>query len=514
MLTDDGSAGICVAYNRFIQYARNEPACEGLILVHDDVELLDPNFREKVLAALAGDDVGIVGVIGGSQLKEPAWWSARELKGRVLESRGPISFGNPGRVEVVDGLFLAFSRKAIEQLEFDPILLPAFHGYDTDICLRAQSIGLSVVVAPIDVLHRTKGGLGDVDSWNEAQRALEGRWGSVINPEAPLERFKSVSRRAQGRLGSLRRRAVGLVRRYGAPVKRLLRGEVPRKVGALGGLQSLRAQDSEPVVVPICPACVQRLDHSPPGESGILACSTCGTGVTWPPPTLDVTSEEIFVKQYGGSRLANRKGWLEEARKRLEWAQLYRPDGVVLDIGCATGEFVEVATQEGYLAYGVESSAWAAGVARRFSPNITQGFVGDWQKGNPGILVEIATMWHVLEHVSDPRLLLGDLIEILGHDGLLVGEVPNYACCLAQLEQEQWEDASLISHWFHYTPEGLRRLLETSGFSVESLLPISKRLYVSADTWQLRRNDLSLKGVDLVNHDFIRFVARKTSVDR
>jgi len=42
----------------------------------------------------------------------------------------------------------------------------------------------------------------------------------------------------------------------------------------------------------------------------------------------------------------------------------YRSTGKVLDIGCATGYFLEVAEEEGFEPFGVEYSAYAAEIAQ------------------------------------------------------------------------------------------------------------------------------------------------------
>ena len=50
-----------------------------------------------------------------------------------------------------------------------------------------------------------------------------------------------------------------------------------------------------------------------------------------------------------------------------------------LEVGCATGEFIEEATAVGYEAIGVEPSKWAADITtRRWGAEVLCGNLADW----------------------------------------------------------------------------------------------------------------------------------------
>jgi SAM-dependent methyltransferase len=499
LLTDDGSSGICAAYNKFIERAVLLPECEALVLLHDDVELIDRNFRAKVLAAAGEPGVGIVGVIGASGLQSVEWWTGRERRGRVMESRGPIAFQPaPGDVDVVDGLLLVVTPGVCRTLRFDTEELRHFHGYDIDICLQARKAGFRVVVAAIDVFHRTKGGYGDKAHFDEAAAVLGERWGEFIVPETTGEKL-----RRQG-AHNLRK-----TRQLPGKVRRRLRSR-PSKASpnATSVAHAMTQEEAASGPDGICPVCQQLVRAPEPPLPAIAACEKCGTGITYPPPTIDVTTDELFTHRYGGGRLARRETWLAEARQRMTWVQLYRPDGLLLDVGCATGEFVKVAAEAGYESHGVEASTWAAAAASEFVDNITTGFLVDWTLRFPGVRADVITLWHVLEHVHDPMSFLDEIRRALHSDGLLIGEVPNFASTLAQSDPRSWEDATLSDHWHHFTPTSLRTLFERAGYSVETVLPITKRNYLSSDGWFKYRNECTKRQLESPSQDFIRFVLR------
>ena len=113
LLTESGERGICNAYNRLIERARSEPSCEALVLLHDDCEIVDGNFRAKAIANCSRTGVGVTGVVGGKGLRDLAWWRGRGTAGAVFETRGYISEGSrQADVDAVDGLLMILSPEA------------------------------------------------------------------------------------------------------------------------------------------------------------------------------------------------------------------------------------------------------------------------------------------------------------------------------------------------------------------------------------------------------------------
>ena len=146
-----GQNSIFEAYNSIIDEVAHLNV-DGLVLIHDDVMIRDADFARKVTSLFEDPSIGIVGVIGASDVKSLEWWWS-ESRGRVRERGRTVDFGTGTfDVDVVDGLLIAMSSIALEILRFDESF-PGFHGYDADIGMQAKSRGLRVVVADIDVYH-------------------------------------------------------------------------------------------------------------------------------------------------------------------------------------------------------------------------------------------------------------------------------------------------------------------------------------------------------------------------
>jgi GT2 family glycosyltransferase/SAM-dependent methyltransferase len=490
-----GELGICAAYNGLIQEARGRPDCAALVLIHDDVEIVDDDFRVKVLESLAEPEVGVIGVIGGAGLRDAAWWTARRTAGFIYETRGPIRKGpNRADVDVVDGLLLAVAPSAFRKLLFDQGSFPAFHGYEADYCLQVRAAGMRVVVRDLAVLHRTKTGFGDKKSWKAASRTISRKWRGYF------PRFNSLSRLVARLRGAVRYR------------KKVLRARLIELRDRLRGQGTTQANPSVPVMAqgnPTCPVCRKEVPIIPTdGQArGITDCPTCGTGITWPPPSRDATSSAIFDGCFGGTRLARRQVWLSEARERLDWVKLYVPCGVLLEVGCATGEFLSVARDDGYECYGVETSDWAAKHARISGAQVVTGYLEDWASQHPGVRVDAVLLWHVLEHIPAPLEFLRVAQSVLKPGGRLIIEVPNYGCSAARIKGRDWRGASLVEHYYHYRPESLGQMLGDGGFDVSYLLEFSERIYSSSERWERLTNQALLDRVPWPSLEFIRMVA-------
>lgn len=158
------------AYNIILD-AINLRAVDMLVLLHDDLELIDPAGEEKLLAAINEPDVALVGVAGGRDVRTLAWWN-HETVGYQLIDSGPLNFGpRTGDVDSIEGSLMALSPWAIFNLRFDEAFT-GFHGYD-EIGLAAKRRGKRVVVTDVDTHHHTRLGFSSDDSHAAWLRADE-----------------------------------------------------------------------------------------------------------------------------------------------------------------------------------------------------------------------------------------------------------------------------------------------------------------------------------------------------
>ena len=105
------------------------------------------------------------------------------------------------------------------------------------------------------------------------------------------------------------------------------------------------------------------------------------------------------------------------------------------------------------------------------------------QKDLDGI-VDVISLFHVLEHLEDPIFYLRRLGNLLTDDGVMVIEVPNADDALLSLyECSQFADFTYWeSHLYLYNPVTFRMLMEKAGLRIRFLgqiqrYPLSNTLY-------------------------------------
>lgn len=138
--------------------------------------------------------------------------------------------------------------------------------------------------------------------------------------------------------------------------------------------------------------------------------------------------------------------------------------GRLLDVGCATGFFLDQARSHGWEATGIELSEWAVKMAQKnYGLSVLQGSLPDGQV--PADFYDAVTLFDCIEHLSDPRAVLSDIRRVLKSQGLLMlstGAVPD-------------KDPHIVSKWYYppwhlyyFSEQTVRALLAECGLAVVS----------------------------------------------
>ncbi len=144
----------------------------------------------------------------------------------------------------------------------------------------------------------------------------------------------------------------------------------------------------------------------------------------------------------------------------------------LLDIGCATGTLLRVASEHGWIASGVEPSRWAVDMIE--APLRENVFLGTFEDTSfPDDTFDLVVLWETLEHIEDPSATLRKASRILRPGGIIVINIPNIESFWSHLLRDRWWLVEQM-HYYYFEPRTIRQLLENSGFSVISIKPFKK----------------------------------------
>ncbi|MBU4501907.1 MAG: class I SAM-dependent methyltransferase, partial [Nanoarchaeota archaeon] len=159
-------------------------------------------------------------------------------------------------------------------------------------------------------------------------------------------------------------------------------------------------------------------------KDSIVKCKKCGLVYMNPQPS-EKELREYYSKKYRDVYSSNKspketfEDTLPEANWRVNFLGNYFPKPKkVLDIGCSTGSFLYLLQKKGWEAYGTElHEDYTKFAKKKIGQNIYTGTLNDANfKDNQ---FDAVTLFHVLEHFSDPFSSLIEIKRVLKKDGLL-----------------------------------------------------------------------------------------------
>lgn len=134
-----------------------------------------------------------------------------------------------------------------------------------------------------------------------------------------------------------------------------------------------------------------------------------------------------------------------------------------LEIGCATGRYLQRLQQAGWTVTGIEPGASPARMALAAGLNVHPGTLEDCPLDDRTF--DLAVAWMVLEHVPDPGNTLRRLHQLLKPGGTLQFSVPNAGCWEPRVFGRHWYVWEPPRHLHYFTPSSIRMLLTQCGFS-------------------------------------------------
>jgi SAM-dependent methyltransferase len=140
----------------------------------------------------------------------------------------------------------------------------------------------------------------------------------------------------------------------------------------------------------------------------------------------------------------------------------FQPGSKVLDVGCATGLFIEVANSLGWDAYGIEISEFASNIAyNKFGKRIYRDTLERVMFDDS--FFDLITMIDLIEHIPDLLSFFHEVNRILKPSGRLLIVTPNIDSLSARLMRDAWSHFK-TEHLHYFSPKTIDTLLKRTGF--------------------------------------------------
>lgn len=141
--------------------------------------------------------------------------------------------------------------------------------------------------------------------------------------------------------------------------------------------------------------------------------------------------------------------------------------GILLDIGCGTGDFLAAAKSSGWQVKGYEPNEKARKIAIQKGVELT--YSTEDLKDNS---VDVITMWHVLEHVPDVKAQITEIKRLVKPGGTVIIAVPNYKSFDAQHYQNHWAAYDVPRHLWHFSKKSIQSLFAAQGLELFQVKPM------------------------------------------
>lgn len=229
-----------------------------------------------------------------------------------------------------------------------------------------------------------------------------------------------------------------------------------------------------------CPLCGKNKDSNEflfeKNGFTFVRCQPCGFIFTNPQVKSELLGE--LYKQSNSNDL-----WVELQKSTTEqaWKTDYYLDSIrliesclqtdvlprLLDIGCNTGYFLEVAGdhRKDWQLKGIELSRSASEYARSKGLDVEEVLLSDLDDDQP---FDVYTLFGVMEHLPEPHDILRDIKKRVsrGGEALVVAIVPNSYSLYHMLLQDKSLSFDGRNHLLYFSEATLREVFERAGFEV------------------------------------------------
>jgi len=220
------------------------------------------------------------------------------------------------------------------------------------------------------------------------------------------------------------------------------------------------------------------------GESTLHKCKNCEVEFLHPQPSAKKL-KDIYEKKYYNSWGLNDKSFSVSREmkyctgiKHVKKIQHIQSSGMLLDIGCAFGFFLEAARDTGFDAYGVELSSFSSAFAKKSigEKKIYHGILEESPFTNK--IFDVITMFDLIEHTPNPKETIIQAAQMLAPKGIIVLSTPNSGSFSRFLMKKKWIHYK-EEHLFYFNKKNIEYLADELKLQVIKAKAFKKVFYLS-----------------------------------
>lgn len=189
----------------------------------------------------------------------------------------------------------------------------------------------------------------------------------------------------------------------------------------------------------------------------IIKCNRCTHHYASPRPSnmwsnYKDDNPDLLYLNNRGQRIATNK-------EVIKYITKYKQGGKLLDVGCATGDFLEVAKKI-FNVEGLELSKWSSKIAEDKGFKIHRKLLDQMTVNEE---YDVLTLWGVIEHFEFPKIEIENISKILKNDGLVCLWTGDVSSLTAKLLGKKW--------WYYqgqhiqmFTKKSICELFDSCGY--------------------------------------------------
>ena len=215
-----------------------------------------------------------------------------------------------------------------------------------------------------------------------------------------------------------------------------------------------------------CPLCSSEkfVPLSAYAKHHLMRCRNCGFVFSRKIPEL-----KVLVDKYDSYKIQQTLSSVTAIRYRemLDYFELFRKTGNIIDVGCGDGYLLCMAKERGWNVYGTEFTESKVAFCTSKGINMKQGplELKNYSLGFFDVVISI----EVIEHINTPCDEVGNFNSLLRNGGIAYITTPNFNSVSRLFLKEKWNVVAYPAHLCYFTRKTLCRLFNSSGFGTISV---------------------------------------------